>query len=77
MHAEEEIIALSPALIVEDDPAMRRRLEKLLAAQQSSATQIIFASSIAEAKARLPDDTMRIALVDIGLPDGNGVELVA
>lgn len=73
----EEAIALSPALVVEDDPVMRLRLARLLAEQPGAVAPPVFAGSLAEAKSCLETDAIRMALVDIGLPDGNGIELIA
>jgi DNA-binding NarL/FixJ family response regulator len=77
METTGEAISLSPALVVEDDPAMRLRLDRLLAEQPGAAVPPVFAGSLAEAKSCLENDAIRMALVDIGLPDGNGIELIA
>lgn len=69
-------IELDPALIVEDDAATQRRLARLLAASTDGGGHIAIAGGIAEAKARIAESTPAIALVDIGLPDGSGIELI-
>lgn len=71
-----ETVSLSPALVVEDDPAMRERLGCVLATLGDSAPGIAWADSVAAAKELLATQRFGIALVDIGLPDGSGVELI-
>lgn len=65
------------ALIVEDDAATQRRLAQLLAGPADDGTDIDHAGSIAAAKAQLAEHLPDIALIDIGLPDGCGIELIA
>lgn len=70
-------IELDPALIVEDDATTQRRLTRLLAGLGDDGVHDIgIAGSIAEAKARIAAQVPRLALVDIGLPDGSGIELI-
>lgn len=69
--------ALTPALIVEDDPAMRQRLERLLADIEGGPCSVTMAGSLAEAHDLLGKQTFALALIDIGLPDGDGCELIA
>lgn len=72
-----EGVELDPALIVEDDATTQRRLARLLAGLgDGSVRDIASAGSIAEAKARIAAQVPRLALVDIGLPDGSGIELI-
>ncbi|GAB3359874.1 response regulator transcription factor [Lysobacter tyrosinilyticus] len=73
---EQELLELSPALIVEDDPATRLRLARLLTGLDAAA-DITAVGSLAEAYQALARKQFAIALVDIGLPDGDGRELVA
>lgn len=70
-------VALSPALIVEDDPLMRDRLRLLLSNLGGDDRQIAVADSVAAAQELFRKQSFSIALVDIGLPDGSGVELIA
>ena len=71
-----EAVSLSPSLVVEDDPAMRERLGRVLSMLGCDGPQIAWADSIATAKNMLDAQSFGIALVDIGLPDGSGVELI-
>ncbi|WP_431129633.1 response regulator [Variovorax paradoxus] len=71
-----EAVSLSPSLVVEDDPAMRERLGRVLSMLGCDEPQIAWADSIATAKNMLEAQSFGIALVDIGLPDGSGVELI-
>lgn len=71
-----ELIALSPVLVVEDDELTRQRLVRLLSGLLGTSNGIAVAGTVTDAKAIVPDFKPRLALVDIGLPDGNGVELI-
>lgn len=69
-------VALSPALIVDDEPAMRERLADLLAGVGIEREAIAFAASIAQARQQLENRAVALILVDIGLPDGSGIDLI-
>jgi DNA-binding NarL/FixJ family response regulator len=71
-----EAVSLSPALVVEDDPAMRERLAYVLSTLGCDEPQIAWADSVTTAKELLDARSFGVALVDIGLPDGSGVELI-
>ncbi|RUL75290.1 response regulator [Dyella choica] len=70
-------IELSPTLIVEDDPATRRRLHALLVGLLGTEAVIAMADSVASAIAATREGRFALALVDVGLPDGNGVDVIA
>lgn len=76
MGSTGEHISFERALVVEDDEPTQRRLVQLLLELVGSIDDITVAASVAQAKASLPEFNPRIALVDIGLPDGNGLELI-
>ncbi|MCS5516661.1 response regulator transcription factor [Pseudomonas qingdaonensis] len=67
---------LAPVLLVEDEPLIHRRLEALLLQLGYRPEALLFASSLAEARACLAVQPVALALVDLGLPDGNGIELI-
>ncbi len=69
-------VALAPALIVEDDPAVQQRLQRLLVELVPGAAPATLAGSLADARRQLDSRRISFALVDIGLPDGNGLELI-
>lgn len=67
----------SPLLVVEDEPLIRKRLESILQYLGYTSEALIFTSSLAEARACLAEQPVAMALVDLGLPDGSGIELIA
>ena len=69
-------VSLSPALIVEDDPQMQQRLRHVLATLGCDDAHIAVTDSVAGAQQLLGAHRYSVALVDIGLPDGSGVELI-
>lgn len=66
----------APVLLVEDEPLVCKRLQGLLAHFGYPAEAVITAGSLAEARERMRSDPVALALVDLGLPDGNGIELI-
>jgi DNA-binding NtrC family response regulator len=60
-------------LVVEDDPRTRRALAELLVELGHEAAE---AGSVAEAAAAYRDAPPDVAIVDLGLPDGDGLDLV-
>ncbi|CAE6740311.1 response regulator transcription factor [Paraburkholderia haematera] len=71
-----ESVLPGPLLIVEDEPPMQVRLRAILATLGYADDILSFAGSIAEADARLADHPFAMVLVDVGLPDGNGIDLI-
>jgi CheY-like chemotaxis protein len=67
-------------LLVEDNARFRedfaRALERALAAETLDVT-FVEAGSLAEARARLREGGLDAALIDVRLPDGDGLEFVA
>ena len=61
------------ALIVEDDPDFRSSLAALVSREGYETSEV---SSLAEAHAALAARPPDLALVDLGLPDGSGLELL-
>ncbi len=67
----------APVLLIEDEPPVRDRLEKVLLRLGYEQDALYFAGSLAEARASLSRQPAAVALVDLGLPDGSGVDLIA
>lgn len=60
-------------LVADDEPPMRRFLRASLAA---SGYRVVEAESASEATARIADHNPELVLLDLGLPDADGVEVV-
>ncbi|MGJ7535421.1 MULTISPECIES: response regulator [unclassified Variovorax] len=71
-----EPVSLSPTLIVEDDPAMQERLRHVLSTLGGDKERITVTDSVAGAQQLIGKHDYGVVLVDIGLPDGSGVELI-
>jgi DNA-binding NarL/FixJ family response regulator len=65
-----------PLLIVEDDAAMQVRLRGIFATLGYRDDALWFAQTLAEADAYLARQAFAMVLVDCGLPDGNGIDLI-
>jgi two-component system NtrC family response regulator len=61
-------------LVVDDEPRIRRLVEKELATERR---RITATESVRTALALLKQETFDVALLDMRLPDGNGLELLA
>lgn len=66
----------SPLLVVEDEPLAQLRLRGVLNGLGYADEALTFANSIASARALLDDTPFAMVLVDVGLPDGNGLDLI-
>lgn len=65
-----------PVIIVEDEPLIQKRLTDILINLGYSISDLRFAQSLAQAKEQLSIHSASFALVDLGLPDGNGIEFI-
>jgi DNA-binding NarL/FixJ family response regulator len=63
-------------LIVEDLPDTQRWLADIVA-QAFPGTTVQLAGSVAAARALLPTRQWALALIDLGLPDGSGIDLIS
>ncbi|QDH71303.1 response regulator transcription factor [Marilutibacter alkalisoli] len=70
-------IELNPVLIVEDDAAARERLLRLMHELAGAQARIEAVADLAAAREHLQRSDCALALIDVQLPDGNGVELIA
>ena len=60
-------------LVVEDDPRLRKRMTSLLLQDEA---QVTAAATVAEARAAAREGDFDLVLLDINLPDGNGLDLL-
>lgn len=67
----------APVLVVEDEPLLQHRLRGVLQQLGYAPDALIFAASLAEARACLAAQPVALALVDMALPDGSGMALIA
>jgi DNA-binding NarL/FixJ family response regulator len=76
--ATDPTVALLPAplLLVEDEPMMHVRLRSILNQLGYDDGALSFASNIAAARRLLEEHPFAMAFVDVGLPDGNGIDLI-
>lgn len=74
---EPQPIVLSSVLVVEDDPLARARMQALMQALIEPQGRIETAADLAAARARLQQTSFALALVDVQLPDGSGIDLIA
>ena len=75
--ALEETLLPTPVLVVEDEPLLQQRLRGVLQQLGYADDALLFAATLAQARALLSEQPVALALVDLHLPDGNGRELIA
>ncbi len=75
MRLPEEGALPVPVLVVEDEPLLQRRIKAILGSLGYT-DSLVFAGSLAQARACLAAQPPRLALVDVQLPDGSGLELI-
>jgi len=66
----------APVLIVEDEPLAQARLRDVLFSLGYTPDALMFAGSIVQAKTLVAEQPFAMALIDVGLPDGNGIDLI-
>jgi len=66
-------MSLPPALIIEDDPALSRAYQRVLV---DLGYRVEIANSVADARLQVRNFAPALILVDIELPDGNGLDLM-
>lgn len=69
--------ALTRILLVDDDPSDKKLIVDLLDAVPAKRFQIDWARSLAEGREHLAKGRFDICLLDLQLPDGNGLEFLA
>lgn len=75
--SELQAILPSPVLVVEDEPLLQHRLHAILLQLGYTPDALLCAASVAEARACLASESVSLALVDLMLPDGSGLDLIA
>lgn len=70
-------VVLTSVLIVEDDPVARARMLALMQGLAEPQARIETVADLAAARARLQQASFALALVDVQLPDGSGIDLIA
>ena len=71
-----ETILPVPVLIVEDEDLICERLKNILTELGYDNDVLIFAKNLKQAFLQIEQQPISLALVDLGLPDGNGIELI-
>jgi len=67
---------MAPVLIVEDDSVMQQRLRSILLDIGYADEALQFMGSVAQVKRHVDYSQIALALIDLGLPDGNGIEII-
>lgn len=62
-------------MVVEDEPVMREMLRDML--YNAGATRVVESEDVSSARAAYAADSYQIVMLDLGLPDGDGHELMA
>ncbi|MEB3755136.1 response regulator transcription factor [Acinetobacter sp. MD2(2019)] len=73
---DKTLILPVPIIVLEDDPLIQNRLHEILLSIGYTIHQILFAQNLAQAKKLLETTSASFALVDLGLPDGSGIDFI-
>ena len=71
-----DLVLPVPVIVVEDEPLIQKRLKEILLGIGYLPENLIFAQTLAQAHEQLKQHSASLALVDLGLPDGNGIEFI-
>ncbi|RYF23605.1 MAG: response regulator transcription factor [Comamonadaceae bacterium] len=71
-----ELSLPAPVLVVEDEPLLQQRLRGVLLSLGYAPDALVFAATLAQARACLATQPVALALVDLALPDGSGMALI-
>jgi DNA-binding NarL/FixJ family response regulator len=69
--------AFNSVLVLEDDMLMQQRLHRILHGCGAARDAIRNADTLSQARELIDRHAFSLILVDIGLPDGNGIDLIA
>lgn len=75
MTAQNAVLPV-PVLIVEDEYVIQCRLKNILKDLGYSDEVLLFANNVREAEYLLQQEPFCLALIDLGLPDGNGISII-
>ncbi|HCL60746.1 MAG TPA: DNA-binding response regulator [Acinetobacter sp.] len=75
MTAQDAVLPV-PVLIAEDEYVIQCRLKNILKDLGYSDEVLLFANNVREAEYLLQQEPFCLALIDLGLPDGNGISII-
>lgn len=75
MTAQDAVLPV-PVLIVEDEYVIQCRLKNILKDLGYSDEVLLFANNVRDAEYLLQQEPFCLALIDLGLPDGNGISII-